>query len=266
MSGDKVNLEFPLTLRTEAIKDDRKEYSSIQAILYGPYLLAGLSMGDWDIEIGQPSSPLNWITPIPADYNSNLISLTQDSKNTTMVLINSNNTIKMEKYPESGTDSAVAATYRLVTKSKKGRKYAGRKQPAIGEEVMLEPFDLPGMFVVHQGEDEGLRVADSSDDNDSSGFLLVAGLDGKNGSVSLESASNKGCYIYNSDGNIKLSCNTKSSTSTTFMQGASFEMQPGISEYHPISFIAKGANRSFQLAPLLSLRDESYTVYFNIQS
>ncbi|KAG9150552.1 hypothetical protein Leryth_010921 [Lithospermum erythrorhizon] len=265
-SGDKINLEFPLTLRTEAIKDDRKEYSSIQAILYGPYLLAGLSMGDWDIEIGQPISPLNWITPIPADYNSNLISLTQDSKNTTMVLINSNNTIKMEKYPESGTDSAVAATYRLVTKSKKGRKYAARKQPAIGEEVMLEPFDLPGMFVVHQGEDEGLRVADSSDDNDSSGFLLVAGLDGKNGSVSLESASNKGCYIYNSDGNIKLSCNTKSSTSTTFMQGASFEMQPGISEYHPISFIAKGANRSFQLAPLLSLRDESYTVYFNIQS
>ncbi|GAA0158853.1 aminoacyl-tRNA synthetase [Lithospermum erythrorhizon] len=265
-SGDKINLEFPLTLRTEAIKDDRKEYSSIQAILYGPYLLAGLSKGDWDIKTGQDSLLVDWITPIPADYNSNLISFVQYSGNTTMVLTNSNYTVKMGKYPESGTDSAVAATYRLVVKNPKGSKSAEPRQAAIGNEVMLEPFDLPGMFLVHQGTNEELKIVDSLDVEYSSGFLLLAGLDGKNGSVSLESKIKKGCYVYNNHGSIKLSGSTGSSTSMTFKSGASFEMQFGRSEYNPISFVSEGLNRNYLLTPLLSLRDESYTVYFNIQS
>jgi hypothetical protein len=35
-------------------------------------------------------------------------------------------------------------------------------------------------------------------------------------------------------------------------------------QYHPISFVAKGLRRNFLLEPLYSLRDEFYTVYFNL--
>ncbi|KAH9613656.1 hypothetical protein KSS87_006964, partial [Heliosperma pusillum] len=47
---DTVLLQFPLGLRTEFIQDDRPQFNSLQAILYGPYLLAGLSTGDYDIQ------------------------------------------------------------------------------------------------------------------------------------------------------------------------------------------------------------------------
>ena len=37
----------------ELNSDDRSEYASIQAILYGPYLLAGHTTGDWELELVQ---------------------------------------------------------------------------------------------------------------------------------------------------------------------------------------------------------------------
>jgi len=64
---------------------------------------------------------------------------------------------------------------------------------------------------------------------------------------------------------IKISCMSRSSDAE-FEQAVSFLLNNGISEYHPISFAAKGAKRNFVLTPLFSLKDESYTVYFNIQS
>ena len=66
------------------------EYASIQAILYGPYLLAGLTDGDWDIKTESPSSLSDWITPIPAVSNSQLVSLCQGSGDANFVLSNSN--------------------------------------------------------------------------------------------------------------------------------------------------------------------------------
>jgi uncharacterized protein len=47
-------------------------------------------------------------------------------------------------------------------------------------------------------------------------------------------------------------------------QAASFVQTARLRQYHPISFIAKGAARDFLLEPLYSLRDEFYTAYFNI--
>ncbi|KAL5832032.1 hypothetical protein ACOSQ4_017386 [Xanthoceras sorbifolium] len=41
-AGDKLTLKLPIALRTEAINDNRPKYASVQAILYGPYLLAGI--------------------------------------------------------------------------------------------------------------------------------------------------------------------------------------------------------------------------------
>ncbi|GMY16330.1 DUF1680 domain-containing protein [Fagus crenata] len=267
--GDKLTLQLPISLRTEAIQDDRPEYASIQAILYGPYLLAGHTSGDWDIKTGSAESLSDWITPIPAAYNTHLVSLSQESGDSTFVLTNSNQSITMEKSPAPGTDSAVHATFRLVLNDSSPAEVSTVKD-AIGQSVMLEPFGFPGMVVVHQGTDKNLAVADSGGDDGTSIFQLVAGLDGRAETVSLESESNKDCFVYsgvnyNSGTSMKLSCKSESSDDD-FNQAASFVLDKGISEYHPMSFVAKGAKRNFLLAPLLSSRDESYTVYFDIQA
>nr|KYP71148.1 hypothetical protein KK1_010392 [Cajanus cajan] len=112
-ASDRLTLQLPLTLRTEAIKDDRPEYASIQAILYGPYLLAGhTNGGDWDLKAG--ANHADWIVPIPASYNRQLVSFSQDLEDSTYVLANSNHSLAMQKLPESGTDLALQATFRLV--------------------------------------------------------------------------------------------------------------------------------------------------------
>lgn len=172
----------------------------------------------------------------------------------------------MEKLPKSGTDSAVHATFRLILNESSSEKISAIED-AIGKSVMLEPFDFPGMVVVHQGKDENLGVADSPSGVGSSAFRLVAGLDGRAETVSLESESDEDCFVYsgvnyNSGKSMKLSC--KSDSSEDFSQAASFVLNKGISEYHPISFVARGVKRNFLLAPLLSFTDEFYTVYFNI--
>lgn len=247
--------------------DERPEYASIQAILYGPYLLAAHSSGDWNIKTGSSNSPSDWITPIPSSYNNYLVSFFQEHQDSTLVLSNSNQSITMEKLPESGTDSSLQATFRLILSNSPSSE-SSPIEDLVDKSVMLEPFDFPGRVVVQQGEDNDLAIADSSNGMDSSSvFHLVSGLDGRNGTVSLESESKKGCFVYSSSndpgGRLKLSCNVESSNEA-LNQAASFEMNKGLSEYHPISFVANGASRNFLLAPLFSFRDESYTVYFNL--
>ncbi|KAK7341613.1 hypothetical protein VNO80_24550 [Phaseolus coccineus] len=262
-ASDNLTLQLPLTTRTEAIKDDRPEYASIHAILYGPYLLAGHTLGgDWDLKSGANSS--EWITPIPASYNSQLVSFSQFFENSTFVLVTSNQTLGMQNFPESGTDLALQATFRLVPKESSSK--FSTLADTNDKSVMLEPFDLPGMNVIHQGADKPLLIVDSSDGKPSSVFLVVPGLDGRNETISLESQSDKGCYVYSglsSSAGVKLSC--KSDSDATFNQATSFISQKGLSQYNPLSFVAKGANRNFLLEPLFSFRDEHYTVYFNIK-
>ncbi|CAI9106570.1 OLC1v1005758C1 [Oldenlandia corymbosa var. corymbosa] len=260
-SGDKITLEFPMSLRLEAINDDRKEFSSLHAILYGPYLLAGLSKGDWDMNADANASLSNWIVPIKADYNDHLISLSQES----FSLAASIDSVRLQDTPEPGTDDAVNATFRIILKDSNANFSSPRD--AIGKSIMLEPYGLPGMLLTHQGAGKPLLV--SSESTDSSVFHLLAGLDGTGGTVTLEAANKKGCYISSGineksgANSISLGCNSGSSNAG-FSQAVSFKMENGINEYHPISFVAKGAHRNFLLVPLYSLRDESYTVYFNI--
>ncbi|RZB74453.1 uncharacterized protein LOC114380264 isoform X1 [Glycine soja] len=262
-ANDKLTLQLPLTVRTEAIKDDRPEYASVQAILYGPYLLAGHTTGgDWNLKAGANNA--DWITPIPASYNSQLVSFFRDFEGSTFVLANSNQSVSMQKLPEFGTDLALQATFRIVLEESSSK--FSKLADANDRSVMLEPFDLPGMNVIHQGAGKPLLTVDSSQGGPSAVFLLVPGLDGRNETVSLESQSNKGCYVYSGmspSAGVKLSC--KSDSDATFNQAASFVALQGLSQYNPISFVAKGANRNFLLQPLLSFRDEHYTVYFNIQ-
>lgn len=263
---DKIIFYLPISLRTEAIKDERPEYGSLQAILCGPYLLAGLSHGDRDINAKSATSFADWLTPVPSYYNSQLISLSQESGAAIFFVSNSNNTMKMRSVPQPGTNAAVTSTFRLVLKDGN----SSTPSDAIGKLVMLEPFDYPGMSVVHYGEGKSLGVADLSEAKGGV-FRLVTGLDGKDSSVSLESEDHEGCFVYSgvdykSETIIKLSCSSKSSDDDGFKQGASFSLRKGFNEYHPISFVAKGVQRNFLLSPLLSLMDESYNVYFNIHS
>ncbi|GER38331.1 non-reducing end beta-L-arabinofuranosidase [Striga asiatica] len=239
--GDEITLDLPVLLRSEHIQDDRTEFASIQAFLYGPYLLAALSSGDWDLKIKLNTSLSDCFTPIPANYNSQLISLAQELKNSTFVLTNSNQIMKMEKLPEPGTDATLKSTFRLLYHSKTEKL------------VKLELFDFPDTFL--------------SVDKCSSIFRLANGLDGKTGTVSLESESKKGCFIYSGllsglGPGVTLNCSS-GPFDAGFRSATSFMLRHGISKYNPISFVAKGVKRNFVLVPLLSLRDESYTVYFN---
>ncbi|KAG4380879.1 hypothetical protein AAZX31_15G032200 [Glycine max] len=159
-AGDKLSLQLPLTLRAEAIKDDRTKYASIQAILYGPYLLAGHTTGDWNIKTAANASIADWITPIPASYNIHLFYFSQAFANSTFVLTNSNQSLAVKKVPEPGTDSALGATFRVI-QGKSSTKFTTLTD-AIGKSVMLEPFDHPGMQVIHQGIELPLTVVGSS--------------------------------------------------------------------------------------------------------
>ncbi|KAL8140151.1 hypothetical protein V2J09_006172 [Rumex salicifolius] len=264
-SGDQIVLELPLTLRTEAVQDDRDSYGSLHAILYGPYLLAGLTDRDYSLKIGETNSMSDWISPIPSTYNSNLISLSQDGQ---LFIAATNRSITMESSPSDGTDSAVRATFRLITSTSSSHSLSVGPKGLIGEVVRLEPFGYPGMVVAHNGPEQGLVVR-NDDDGNAAKFRVLKGLNGKEGSVSFESESKSGCYVYSgtrSSLSVTLSCKPSSSRrkrSSGFEERTSFEWSEGIRAYNPVSFVAKGNGRSYLLEPLLSLRDESYNVYFN---
>ncbi|RWR73791.1 hypothetical protein CKAN_00209400 [Cinnamomum micranthum f. kanehirae] len=275
-SSDKFALQLPVGLRTETIEDDRPEFSSLQAILFGPYVLAGLTDGDWDIKPGTSKSLSDWITAIPPTYNSQLVSLTQESNTTNLVLTNSENLITMERVPESGTDAAVHATFRLVLKGANS-SHISSKRDILGKSVMLEPFDLP-QVVVQKGPNDSLVITtsrggvDPDDYKSSSVFRVIAGLDGEAATISLELESQPGCFVhtgvdYSSGESVRLRCQQEvARMDAEFRRAASFKLDRGLSEYHPISFVAKGERRNFLLMPLLSLRDESYTVYFDVEA
>ncbi|KAL5984222.1 hypothetical protein ACLOJK_018326 [Asimina triloba] len=263
----RVSLTFSAMEVLSHLEYDRPEYGSIQAILFGPYLLAGLSDGDWDINQGLNRSLSEWITAVPAAYNSMLISLTQNSGNTTLAFTNTKYSITMEKVPESGTDAAIHATFRLIPKNATSSSH----NDVIGKSIMLEPLDLPEMVVAPQGPNNSLAVttfgsgSEPSSDEALPVFRVVTGLDRKLDTISLESESQPGCFVYNGGGSVQLSCQSKlESLDAEFRQAASFQLKSGMSNYHPISFKAKGARRNFLLMPLLSLRDESSTVYFSM--
>ncbi|CAO2837943.1 unnamed protein product [Amaranthus hypochondriacus] len=266
-TADEIALQFPLILRTEFVQDDRAIYSSLQAILYGPFLLAGLSDGDYDIQTGPVNAPSDWISAIPASYNSQLISLVQESGDFKFFLSNQNQMLKMQVSSQAENDSYVHATFRLISKM----GIVG-KEGFIGKSVMLEPFDHPGMVVSYHRQEahKELTIEDqrSIDHTRSVYFFIVEGLNGDNRTISLQAKD--GCFVYTaikyskSDENLKLSCTNGSSLNFTFKEATSFVWNQGFKRYHPMTFLAKGLRRSYILEPLFALKDETYNVYFNI--
>ncbi|KAH9790046.1 proline-tRNA ligase (DUF1680) [Citrus sinensis] len=251
---NKDNLQIPSP-------DDRPQYASLQAIFYGPYLLAGYSQHDHEIKTGPVKSLSEWITPIPASYNAGLVTFSQKSGNSSLVLMK-NQSVTIEPWPAAGTGGDANATFRLIGNDQRPINFTTVKN-VISKQVMFEPFDFPGKLLMQQGNNDSLVIANNPGN---SVFQVNAGLDGKPDTVSLESVSRKGCFVF-SDVNLKAGAALKLNCQQPddgFKQAASFVMQKGISQYHPISFLAKGSNRNYLLAPLLSFRDESYSVYFNI--
>lgn len=223
-----------------------------------------MSSGDSDISPEAADCPSDWMTPVPAEYNSLLISLSKESKNLELAFTKYKKVIVLDMFPEPGTNSSVYSTFRLIPKDSKLLKSLVAKD-VIGKSVMLEPFGHPGMVVMHRGEHENLEVK-AAFDQSSSVFRVVNGLDKKKDSVSIESESKKGCFVYSEHklgAVVKLMCNTESSD-YDFKEAASFRLRDGISKYDPISFVAKGKTRNFLMQPLFSIRDEKYTVYFNV--
>ncbi|KAI7725938.1 hypothetical protein M8C21_013226, partial [Ambrosia artemisiifolia] len=249
-SNDTINLDLPITLRMEAIQDERPAYASLHAILYGPYLLVGLTVDAFDLQPKSTASLEDWIVPIPADYNSQLISLSQKSSHSTLALSHVTNTITMQKFPKPGSNSSVFATFRLVYTE---------QEDVLKQTVMLEPYSLPGSYIVHQGRGNSLVVGSYSVTYNAV-FYIVSNDDG---TVQLEAQSEEGCFVSNAGGVVKLQCDAER-TDDEFLKATRFVIRNGISRYDPISFVAKGLRRNFLLQPLFSLRDEHYTVYFNI--
>jgi hypothetical protein len=241
--------------------DDRPEYASLQAILFGPFVLAGLSSGDWDVKASSAVS--EWISAVPSSHNSQLMSFTQESSGKTFVLSSSNGSLTMQERPAvNGTDTAIHATFRVHPQDST-RLHDTHIATLKGTSVQIEPFDLPGTVMT-------TNLTFSAHKSSDSFFNIVPGLDGKSNSVSLELGTKPGCFLvsgadYSAGTKIQISCKSSlQSIGGIFEQAASFAQSTPLRQYHPISFVAKGVRRNFLLEPLYSLRDEFYTVYFNL--
>jgi uncharacterized protein len=243
--------------------DDRPEYASLQAVLFGPFVLAGLSTGDWNAKAGNSSAISDWISAVPSSYNSQLVTFTQVSNGKTFVLSSANGSLTMQVKPEvDGTDTAIHATFRAHSQDSTGL-HDIYSTTINGASMLIEPFDLPGMVITN-------NLTLSTQQGAESLFNIVPGLDGNPNSVSLELSTRPGCFLvsganYSVGTVIQVSCKSSLQSIGGILElAASFLQTAPLRQYHPISFVAKGAARNFLLEPLYSLRDEFYTVYFNI--
>jgi hypothetical protein len=239
--------------------DDRPEYSSIQAVLFGPFLLAGLTTGDWDAKTGGATAPSDWITPVPPESDSQLLTLVQESDGKAFVLSAVNGSLKMQERPKDsgGTDAAVHATFRLNPQG----SGAGTATNSTAT-TTLEPFDMPGMVVTD-------KLTVSADKSSGALLHVVPGLDGSPGSVSLELGARLGCFLVGGGEEVQVGCSggiRNHGGGAGFRRAATFARAEPLRRYHPMSFAARGMRRSFLLEPLFTLRDELYTIYFNLQA
>ncbi|KAF6154176.1 hypothetical protein GIB67_016428 [Kingdonia uniflora] len=92
----------------------------------------------------------------------------------------------MEALLKSGSDTAVRATFKLISEDLKPFLSSSSLSSTdlIGKFVMLEPIDFPGMVIVKQGPSSNLAVGHALGNTGSSTFQVVAGLDGKANSIS----------------------------------------------------------------------------------
>lgn len=171
----------------------------------------------------------------------------------------------MQERPEvDGTDAAIHATFRAHPQEDSTELHDIYSTTLTGTSILLEPFDLPGTVITNNLTLSAQKSSDSL-------FNIVPGLDGNPNSVSLELGTKPGCFLvtgtnYSAGTRIEVNCKSSlESIGGILEQAASFSRTDPLRQYHPISFVAKGMARNFLLEPLYSLRDEFYTVYFNVR-
>jgi uncharacterized protein len=253
--------------------DDRTKFNSLEAFLFGPYLLAGLTRGNHDAKLGDSSLVSDRISPVPKYYNSQLVSLTQQSSNRTLFISNSNVSLTMQEKPEDGSPASIETTFRIYhidSNNKHSTIPSGNKSSGsrfhTDVYVMIEPFDMPGTVITNT-----LNITSNMKGLGST-FRLVPGLDGAANSISLEFGSQPGCYVSTGEASyahgkkVLVLCkgSGRVKDDASFKTAATFVPTNGNRHYDPISFVAEGQSRNFILEPLMGLRDEFYTVYFNI--
>eukprot|EP00249_Psilotum_nudum_P006618 c19938_g1_i1 orf=460-3195(+) len=190
LPGDKLELVFPVTLRSELIRDDRSEYATLHAFLFGPYLLAGLSSGQWLISNVDISSLSDWMTPVPDSYNKQLYSFSQASSSSYLFLSHSQDSVSMQPSPLEGTNEALYSTFRIVDPvaeklsslsclkilldrddwQTRGPELASKRSNKIyqlpgitGSLVSFELFDQPGVYLVHSGVNQSIGFIGSNE-------------------------------------------------------------------------------------------------------
>ena len=65
-----------MTLRTEVLPDTRPRFRGLRALLAGPLLLAGLTLGPRTLVVADADDPAKWLTPVPSAAYRQLRSLT----------------------------------------------------------------------------------------------------------------------------------------------------------------------------------------------
>jgi hypothetical protein len=169
--GDIILLVLPMTLMLERIQDNRDKYSTLHAILFGPFVMAGLSSGD--LRLGPVDNIVmlsKWITPIPSEYHTQLYSFRQThvsgQESSLLCICNMNGSAIMGPVPLEGTDEAGFSTFRLATPLVNDRlqessnfRYKGNSSFQIDKKVVsFELFNEPGRYLAHNGENSIVTV------------------------------------------------------------------------------------------------------------
>ncbi|XP_024520409.1 uncharacterized protein LOC9659119 isoform X1 [Selaginella moellendorffii] len=262
-TGDKLSFTFSAMLRLEKIQDERSKYSSLYAIYYGPYLLAGMSDGNYKLGSVNVSTPSRWIKPV---RDSNLFSFTQLQQGKLQYLAaSSDGALSMISKPQHGSEEAPLATFRLklLPSLKTIEKFQVKDVTSLllDREVSLELLNRPGRFVTHFGIEDGVRLTNGKSSgfpSSSSVFKLRSALSGHPGEISFEASGIQGCFLVAQGRDITLECERFNK------MAASFGVTAGRASYHPMSFEAYGDNDTYLMFPLSSYSDEKYAVYFEV--
>ncbi|XP_002968213.2 uncharacterized protein LOC9631388 [Selaginella moellendorffii] len=266
-AGDKLTFKFPAEVRLEHIQDDREEHQSLNGIMFGPFVLAGLSHGEFDLGPVDTSSPSDWITPVNPSDNDLLYTFRMGDYQ----LGHKHRTVTLDSASTNGTDWDFEATFKVISSSSPSLA-ASKHSGLVGRVVSLELLDQPGRIIAHSGINKNLVVVDTSQFADSTNYLSQANLGFKvvpglasDRLVSFESQDLPGCYIYVDDWRVPAQLKCRSKENDGFDAKASFKASQGLRSYHPLSFVATSQGlRNFLLFPQLAYRDEHYAIYFDM--
>ena len=254
--------------------------------MFGPFLMVGL--GQTSRHGGTLSQE---VIGIPKTHNTQLFMFTQEgvtaygtSRTLSLAFVEGSATTIL--VPAEGTDQAHFATFRITRPlTNVSSRIGASKDDNV---VSFEVFREPGRYLMHNGQDAPISDIDCSsllghDVSPTMGepklslqkqslFVLLPGLTGESNTVSFEAVSQPGCFLslkskdpLTTPGSVFLRCKTSlEDDDETFGRMSTFRMHKALASYHRHSFIAKGKSKNFVIAPLYTLRDETYTTYFEM--